>query len=287
MATVPPSSKSVVGVVGRGFISVLAAKLAALRGYTTWLLVPVGQLEVVKEVLGGYSTEMLQLIESSDTDTWAPRVKESNALLFAVDAAEPLDLDVVNYLLSKEQSPQLERVVAMSRNLNNQGMGFIVKAAKAAANSEIWDGATSSQYKAFEAAIIEGCSKVDVDYTIVRAGTLKGGGSGEDGHNQYLSSKFYELVEKDIVKWQYLFDCGTRGVVLKKGDVLPGPGGKAVLTATSAEACPGDSSRCNIAEAMVRSLALEYASNVDFGIGTAARQVPLTDDEWDSLFSAL
>ena len=31
-------------------------------------------------------------------------------------------------------------------------------------------------------------------------------------------------VMQDVVNWRMLFDCDTLGVVLKKGDVLPGPG---------------------------------------------------------------
>ena len=39
-----------------------------------------------------------------------------------------------------------------------------------------------------------------------------------------------------------------------------------------------------LAEAMVRSLEIEYAKNVDFGVGTvASREVP-SDEEWDKLF---
>ena len=31
-------------------------------------------------------------------------------------------------------------------------------------------------------------------------------------------------VMQDVVNWRMLFDCDTLGVVLKRGDVLPGPG---------------------------------------------------------------
>ena len=48
MATVSPSDGGTVGVVGRGFVSVLAAKLAAMEGYKTWMLMPNGQEETIK-----------------------------------------------------------------------------------------------------------------------------------------------------------------------------------------------------------------------------------------------
>lgn len=56
------------------------------------------------------------------------------------------------------------------------------------------------------------------------------------------------------MQWQLLFDCNARGVKLAKGDALP-----------SRE---GDSGCCGVAEAMVRSLEVEGAANVDFGVGT-------------------
>ena len=73
MVTVPPSPDTLVGVVGRGFISVLTAKLAAKAGYKTWLLVPNGQLDVVNDLLGEDSEAdnvppNLECIAGSDTE---------------------------------------------------------------------------------------------------------------------------------------------------------------------------------------------------------------------------
>mmetsp|Transcript_20758 Transcript_20758/g.33733 ORF Transcript_20758/g.33733 Transcript_20758/m.33733 type:complete len:98 (-) Transcript_20758:151-444(-) len=92
------------------------------------------------------------------------------------------------------------------------------------------------------------------------------------------------MTKNDIITWQLLFDCNVRGVKLARGDVMSGPGFKAVFAATGSDEHEGDSGRCGVAEAMLRSLEVERAANVDFGVGTvASREVP-SEEEWESLF---
>lgn len=290
MAIVAPSST--VGVVGSGYICLLAAKIAANEGYNVWTIYPTGEEANFQQLLATSDTQLpanLHLIAASDDTQWESKLKDSSALLIAVDADSPMDVNALQYLVNPEQSPKLKRVVAMSRNLNGRDMGFFVSASKRAANAEVWDGSTANDYKAFETALKQQVNTLpEAEYTIVRAGTLKGGAcGGDDEFNQFLTRKFYEQMNKDVINWQLLFDCNCRGVVLKKGDVMPGPGAKAVFTATSSNACPGDSSRAGVAQAMVKSLLREEAGNVDFGIGTAESPTPPGEEEWDALFGVL
>ena len=310
-ATLDPSSadETSVTVIGRGYISLLAAKLAALRGYQTVNFVcPPGEEETVKSLLGDDPATSippnLKLVPAADTSALEEAAAQMSALIIAVDDTSTLDAGVVKYLLDADLATNCRRVVAMSRNLNNKNMGFLVKASKATANREVWDNSNKEEFEVFEKAVQDACSKLnDCEWTVVRAGTLKGGGCGQremtddDGNiiegdgleycPQYLSKKFYELTKKDIVTWNLLFDCAVRGVKLSKGDVLPGPGGKAVFTATSAEVCDGDSSRAAVAEAMVRSLEREDCGNVEFGVSTAAARVPPTEEDWAGLFEGV
>lgn len=65
---------------------------------------------------------------------------------------------------------------------------------------------------------------------------------------------------------------------------MPGPGARAVFAATGSDgAYDGDSGRCGVAEAMVRSLEVEGAANVDFGVGTAASREAPSEGAWDAL----
>ena len=299
-----PSS---VGIVGRGFISVLTAKLAALSGYQTWILYPPSELETMKRLIETPELDNqkdsdivpvpsnLEFLSIADGDMVQDRMKETDALIFAVDEADNgvLEASVINFLINQDttSTQRLKKVAMMSRNLNGQGMGFVVKAAKATANSEIWsgDGNQIKKYKLFEKQVNEAISSSlnanDIDVNIVRAGTLKGGGCGDinsdEAFPKYLSPFFYDLTKKDIITWQLLFDCNVRGVKLYKGDTMAGPGGKAILTATSSDACEGDSSRCAVAEALVKSLNIQGSS--EFAVGTVERRTPLLDSEWEKI----
>ena len=235
----------------------------------------------------------LEIVPSSDTDRVDQLLSKTDAFLMATDDVDSvLDPSIINYLLDPTKTKQLKRIVAMSRNLNGDGMGMFVTASKKAANAQVWDNSNKAAYIEYENTIKQAAKNIGADYTIVRAGTLKGGSTGgrsdDDDDNryysQYLHESYYELTKNDLVTWQLLFDCNVRGVTLTKGDVQKGPGMQAVFTATGSEQHEGDTGRCGLAEAMVRSLEIEYAKNVDFGVGTvASREVP-SEEEWHTLF---
>uniref|UniRef100_A0A6V2A3Q4 NAD(P)-binding domain-containing protein n=1 Tax=Ditylum brightwellii TaxID=49249 RepID=A0A6V2A3Q4_9STRA len=301
MAKVSPSLENTVGIVGRGYVATLAAKLAALRGYDTWMLCPQGQEPTITQLMdtttpdGTQLPPNLQLVTAADEEKIASCLAKTSAIICSVDDIEGLfNEGALKYVCNPTSSPNLKRVVGMSRNLNGKGMGFLVAASRRAANSEVWDNGNTKEYQSYEALLKEVAADCGAEYTIVRAGTLKGGACGDPGSEngeayfpQYLSTKFYEMTKKDIVTWQLLFDCKVRGVSLAKGDVMVGPGGKAILTASSPEECKGDSSRAAVAEAMVRSLDMDCAGNVDFGVSTKEGRCPPTEEEWDELFQVL
>jgi len=189
MAVVTPSESSTVGIVGRGYISVVTAKLAALAGYNTWMLCPPGQEETIASLIGDDSLN-LEFIDATDADRLSTRLSNTDAFIVAVDDDSTMDEGVLNYVLNRETSPNVKRVVAMSRNLNGKDMGFFVKASKISANKEVWDNSKSADYKKFEDVIKRQTAAVGGEYTIVRVGTLKGGACGEEPLlKQYLSSK--------------------------------------------------------------------------------------------------
>ena len=165
-------------------------------------------------------------------------------------------------------------------------MGMLVSASRKAANAQVWDNANVDAYREYEGNIQKATRALgDAAWTIVRAGTLKGGACGENGaYKQYLAESYYELTKNDIITWQLLFDMNVRGVTLERGDVMSGPGFKAVFASTGTGDHEGDTGRCGVAEAMVRSLELEGARNADFGVGTKeSREVP-SEEEWEELF---
>ena len=78
---------------------------------------------------------------------------------------------------------------------------------------------------------------------------------------------------------------GTLGVALTPGDTAEGPGFQAAFTATSDGACKGDSSRINVAAALVQSLGRDGVAWRDFGVTTVASRRPPSASEWDAEFA--
>lgn len=292
-------STSTVGIVGRGYISVLTAKLAARAGYQTWMLYPPTELDTIKSCMEEDYTDLpsnLEFLAITDGDVVLDKLKDTDALILAVDEPENgvLDPAVIEFIINEETAQKLKRVAIMSRNLNGEGMGFLASVSKKTANNQVWagEGPQVQVYKNFEKQVKEAVQKsgnTNADVVTVRAGTLKGGGCGDsqsdESFPQYLTPTFYQLTKKDIITWQLLFDCNVRGVKLYKGDTMPGPGGKAILTANSSEECDGDSSRCSVADALIKCLKVEKVKNMDFAVGTVQSRVPPTDEEWDKMLS--
>lgn len=291
------SAHSTVGIVGKGYISYLTAKLASKAGYKTWMLYPPSELDTIKKLMQTANEELpenLEFLSIEDGELVQDKIKNTNALIFAADDPDNgvVDSSIIQFMINEAtmSTKSLKRVCILSRNLNGSGLGFFSKAAKATANSEVWSGDEKliKMYKKFENQINEAVKKEcseETDVSVVRAGTLKGGACGDaaqdDYFPQYLSPYFYEVTKKDIITWQLLFDCNVRGVKLFQGDSMQGPGGKAILTANSSEACEGDSSRCAVAEALVRSMKLE--KGVEFAVGTTEGRIPPTENEWEKM----
>uniref|UniRef100_A0A7S1FQU8 NAD(P)-binding domain-containing protein n=1 Tax=Corethron hystrix TaxID=216773 RepID=A0A7S1FQU8_9STRA len=297
------SGEGTVGVVGAGYAAVLAAKIAkTVGGFDTWILCPPDEVETFDDVIyGSYAARVeagedgMRYVSPEDVEG-VLREGKTDAVLMVVDGEGCLRPESTQQIIEwgAGDGGRLKRVAVMSRNLaNNQGYGFFARAAKTAANVEIWLGPDTrrdvlDQYKEFEKTVKDTCAANGVDHTIARAGTLKGGGCGEDGaHPQFLTKSYYERTKKDIITWQLLYDCAVRGVTLTKGDVATGPGNTAVLNAVDAKAHAGDTSRGGLAEAIVRSLMREEMAGMDFGVGVAEGREPPTDSEWEALFQSL
>jgi len=215
----------------------------------------------------------------------------AEGLVIAFDGEEVMSDAALDIFLQPAGSGQsLKHVSLLSRHLNGAGMGFFANAAKVGANSEIWAAPAPvvEGYRKFEQTVRVRADAIGATSTVIRAGTLKGGGSGDiangSGDPTLLTPEFYKLGQQDVVNWRMLFDCNTLGVVLKRGDVLPGPGFKAAFGATSPDACEGDSGRGAVANALVEALRIEAASGADFGVATATARSSPTPEEWKQLF---
>eukprot|EP00579_Thalassiosira_antarctica_P010969 CAMPEP_0201920694 /NCGR_PEP_ID=MMETSP0903-20130614/9236_1 /ASSEMBLY_ACC=CAM_ASM_000552 /TAXON_ID=420261 /ORGANISM="Thalassiosira antarctica, Strain CCMP982" /LENGTH=294 /DNA_ID=CAMNT_0048457495 /DNA_START=64 /DNA_END=944 /DNA_ORIENTATION=+ len=234
--TIQPTESSTIGTVGMGYLPILLAKLAAHRGHgKSWIICPTADVDKMRQLsadASGESLPNLELVPASDTDRVEELLGETDALLIATDDVDSVvDPSILNYLLDPTKSPKMKRVVAMSRNLNGSGMGILVSASRKAANAQVWDNSNEEAFRRYESDVRTAARDCNgADWTIVRAGTLKGGAGGENNaYPQYLADSFYEMTKNDIITWQLLFDCNVRGVKLSRGDVRSGPGFRAVF----------------------------------------------------------
>jgi len=280
-------------VVGSGPVQVLAARLAAIRGYQTTLACIPQLIDESKTYIWNdkypEGSIPLNIIPIDDTQAMADAISAAQGLIVALDRqTDFLPEPVLNAVLSKEFS-NVKRVALMSRYLNGEGMGFIPKSAKAAANAEIWAGDEKliPQYKSMEKEVCDRAKEVGASATIIRAGTLKGGAVGDslkggNGEPTFLDPTFYQRGVQDVANWRLLFDCGSLGVKLTKGDTLPGPGFTAVFTALDLGA--GDSHRGAVAAALVEALRSVSAADADFSVGAEKGNKFPSEAEWPALF---
>mmetsp|Transcript_27740 Transcript_27740/g.55412 ORF Transcript_27740/g.55412 Transcript_27740/m.55412 type:complete len:267 (+) Transcript_27740:86-886(+) len=174
-----PGPETVIGTVGRGYISILIAKLAAHRSHgKSWIICPSAEIELMRQLAAvdsfGTQLENLELVPASDTNRIEALLGETQALMLGVDDVDSVvDSSIVEYLLDPAKVGKIRRVVAMSRNLNGSGMGVFVSASKRAANAQVWDNSQRDAYEKFEENVKNAAKSCEANWTIFRAGTLK------------------------------------------------------------------------------------------------------------------
>mmetsp|Transcript_6277 Transcript_6277/g.14423 ORF Transcript_6277/g.14423 Transcript_6277/m.14423 type:complete len:343 (+) Transcript_6277:256-1284(+) len=290
-------------VIGSGALHLLTAKQAALAGYRTSVFTaryPRETLELIyDEQACPLGSIPLTFLEISNKNECEEAIAAAEAVILVTDGESTVtDFAIDAVIPDLPGATKVKHIVAMSRNLNGRGLGFFAQSAKEFANPEVWAGAKVivESYRMFEKKVRAKAEKVGATYTIVRAGTLKGGGPGAEStkgsglypHAAYaLSAKFYTLGMVAKPNWRMLFDMDCQGVDLIGGDAVEGPGFLAVKAAVSWEAEKGDSGRLGVATAMVQALSQPNALNRDFAVTTAASSQPPTQDDWDKKFGAL
>ena len=195
---ISPGSK--VLVVGSGPVCLCAAKLAAVRGFSTTCLVPPGDCELGPGLVsegGDLGSLPLTFMPVAGPEASEEAIEAAAAsaegLILAIDNEGAFGKPVLETFLQPNSA--LKRVAVMSRYLNGEGMGFFASAAKTAANKDVWaaNAQAVASYKAMEADVARMSGAAGVEWTVIRAGTLKGGGSGcsgEEGDERSVGQAF-------------------------------------------------------------------------------------------------
>ena len=136
-------------VLGRGPVMLLAAKLAALRGYSTTCAVAQDYGDAVDAPTLVYGKDaddsvlpLTLLPASPSTQGFDPTVARAaiaaaDGVIVAFDDDSTLDESILNTWIPKDRS-QAKHICFMSRYLNGAGMGPFAIAAKKTANLDVW-----------------------------------------------------------------------------------------------------------------------------------------------------
>lgn len=286
-------------VVGTGPVCFCAAKLAALRGFSTTALMYPQEIEMAPGLIYDKTTAEgsipLSFVPIAGPDVSEADIEavasKAEGIILAIDGEKTFGGPLLETFIKPEGA--LKRVSVMSRYLNGEGMGFFAKSAKLAANKDVWAGDAKAvgMYKDMEAGVQSQAAAAGATYTVIRAGTLKGGASassntpeGGAGEPTLLTPEFYKLGQQDVANWRLIYDVDALGVKLVAGDTLPGPGATAVFTATD-KCGAGDSHRGAVAACLVEALRSEAAADRDFSVAAVEGTEFPSEEAFARLFS--
>ena len=130
------------------------------------------------------------------------------------------------------------------------------------------------------------CDTKGLEFSIVRAGALKGGGPGNEdlGLDLGLHKAYYNtIINTQQAMVTMAHDKYTLGPDVVAGDVKPSSGLQYKLKESSFEAASDESNRIVVAGAMVA--AMQYDKPVEISVGCSKAQMPPTLEEWSLILA--
>jgi len=128
------------------------------------------------------------------------------------------------------------------------------------------------------------CKDGDILLSVVRAGTLRGGGPGgtegvEHGLNEYFDNTIKDFLE---ARSSMGFDKFTLGAKVTPGNPFSTPGRNPWMSSSFE---PSDTTTSRITAAQAMLAAIKKDNPVDISLSSEKGTVPLKQDEWDALLS--
>jgi len=129
------------------------------------------------------------------------------------------------------------------------------------------------------------CTLADIKLSIIRAGTLKGGGPGgvdgsEFGLSKYFDDTIFDLLE---ARNSMAFDKFSLGARVTAGD--PFPAAAKLFSSSSFEPSDTTTSRTVAAQALLT--AIKRDDGIDISLSSEKGKTPPTPEEWVDLLSAI
>jgi len=130
------------------------------------------------------------------------------------------------------------------------------------------------------------CSeRADILLSIIRAGTLKGGGPGNVEGSEFGLSKYFDATIFDLLEARnsMAFDKFTLGAKVTPGD--PFPAAATLFSSSSFEPSDTTTSRTVAAQAILNAIKRDVA--IDISLSSEKGNTPPTTEEWSNLLSAV
>ena len=276
------SATSPVVVLGPGSLDMrlLTAKLAAQSGFPTSIIAGQGAQQLWWETLYGEdyipgedATGKVRLLTRNDEREEA--FQNAEALCIVSDGAA-LPEAALNSVLSA--APNVKRCVLISK------MGVTRASA-----GPLGLGKDGVEQRDAEERLRAACGTSDIELSIVRVGTLKGGGPGASpgGVDVGLARPYYDnIFDIDQLRVTQAYDKVTLGAAVARGDPydlvnqLVRLGRKG-----SFEPQNDETSRVVACSAVVA--ALRRASPIEFSVSSAKREAVPTSGQWQALLNQL
>jgi len=211
-------------------------------------------------------------------DMW----KDQGVAAYVFGGAEPLPA-AAGLLCASEAPVQPQVVCACVRRLAQSGplsrVSLLSALPRGGGLTGLFGDSPVAKRDAAEAEVLEACTDAGVEWTVVRVGRLRGGGTGT-GSVHCLPRAFYDSFAEDGLLGptagmeEEIFDLQRRG--LRLGDVDGGPLGLDVPTA----------GRVLAATALSSSLGLAEAAGKRLGVASEVAEKGPSEDEWVSAFRA-
>jgi len=272
-------------VIGPGSLEMrmLTAKLAARSGFRTSLFLPDQNVNNIRYLYSGENKSTA--VEDSSEPRRAAVIADAKDLGVALGSAEALLLisDGASMQASfldtvLKNAPQLKRIVLLSNMGVTRATAGLFGLGKGAAE----------QLEA-ERRLAGECASADIGLSIVRVGTLKGGGSGpkENVADVGLAPAFYNsIVDLEIWKMTESYDKFTLGAKVTAGDPFEQPNAvKNQIRKGQFDPQDDETSRVVAAAAMVA--ALRHEVPLEFSVSSARAEAPPSSGEWEALLSNL
>jgi len=274
-------------VLGSGSLDMrlLTAKLAARSGQATTLFSASGELkEVWLEQMFGVEDPSVAVEDSSEPlrPTMAGSPAEREAALKSAEALALISDGVAmpEAALSSvlEAAPLLKRIVCMSK------MGVTRATA-----GPLGLGRGGAEQLEAEQRLAAACASADIVLSIVRVGTLKGGGAGraENPVSVGLARTYYDnVMDIETLRVTQAYDKVTLGAKCTRGDPIDpvNPIQKA-LRKGSFEPHDDETSRVVACAAVVAALA--HPTPLEFSVSAAKAEAPPTSGQWEAILNGL